>query len=161
MKKNFKESKIQEIQKGSIYSGGAMEGTEAVQFLAEKSADLEQLRSEIEERLENMESILNECQRRIPELGQIHIRSKSYWLGSIQAMIRDAGSMTTFEDTLSEIQEAKNDYMHQEDQHDDECDCVTCLARREKGGLDYDPTNDNEEFEEHENQAFRDKGLDK
>jgi hypothetical protein len=40
--------------------------------------------------------------------------------------------------------------------HHDECDCITCRARVEKGGLDYDPTNDDEEFEEHERQSFRD-----
>jgi ferredoxin len=45
--------------------------------------------------------------------------------------------------------------------HDDECDCVTCRARVEKGGLDYDPSNDDEEFEEHERQVFRDTGIDK
>ena len=40
--------------------------------------------------------------------------------------------------------------------HHDECDCIECRARTEKGGLDYDPTNDDEEFEEHERHAFRD-----
>ena len=40
--------------------------------------------------------------------------------------------------------------------HHDECDCVKCLARTEKGGLDYDPSNDDEEFEEHERQVLRD-----
>lgn len=44
---------------------------------------------------------------------------------------------------------------------DDECDCVECRARVEKGGLDYDPSNDDEEFEEHERQVFRDTGIDK
>jgi len=45
--------------------------------------------------------------------------------------------------------------------HDDECDCITCQARTEKGGLDHDPTNDDEEFEEHERQVMRDTGIDK
>lgn len=45
--------------------------------------------------------------------------------------------------------------------HHDECDCIKCLARVEKGGLEYDPSNDNEEFEEHERQVFRDKGITK
>ena len=43
--------------------------------------------------------------------------------------------------------------------HHDECDCVKCLARREKGGLDFDPSNDDAEFEEHERQVFRDLGI--
>lgn len=46
-------------------------------------------------------------------------------------------------------------------QHPDECDCIECRARVEKGGLDYDPTSDDEEFEEHERQVFRDTGIDK
>lgn len=46
-------------------------------------------------------------------------------------------------------------------QHSDECDCVECRARTEKGGLDHDPSSDDEEFEEHERQVFRDKGIDK
>lgn len=45
--------------------------------------------------------------------------------------------------------------------HPEDCDCVKCLARLEKGGLDYDPSNDDEEFEEHERQVFRDKGITK
>ena len=45
--------------------------------------------------------------------------------------------------------------------HDDECDCVACRARVEKGGLDFDPTNDDEEFEEHERQVFRDLKINK
>ena len=44
-------------------------------------------------------------------------------------------------------------------QHPDECDCIECRARVEKGGLDYDPTNDDDEFEEHERQVFRDVGI--
>lgn len=47
------------------------------------------------------------------------------------------------------------------EKHDDECDCIVCRARVEKGGLDFDPTNDDEEFEEHERQVFRDVGIDK
>ena len=47
------------------------------------------------------------------------------------------------------------------EKHDDECDCITCQARVEKGGLDHDPTSDDEEFEEHERQIFRDTGIDK
>ncbi len=46
-------------------------------------------------------------------------------------------------------------------QHPDECDCIKCRARTEKGGLDYDPTSDDEEFEEHERQVFRDVGINK
>ena len=45
--------------------------------------------------------------------------------------------------------------------HHDECDCITCRARTEKGGLDFDPSNDDEEFAEHERQVFRDKGITK
>lgn len=44
--------------------------------------------------------------------------------------------------------------------HHAECDCIKCRARTEKGGLDYDPTNDDEEFEEHERQVFRDVRID-
>lgn len=47
------------------------------------------------------------------------------------------------------------------EQHSDECDCIECQARISKGGLDYDPSNDNEEFEEHERQVFRDVEIDK
>jgi ferredoxin len=43
--------------------------------------------------------------------------------------------------------------------HHSECDCITCRARLEKGGLDHDPSNDDEEFIEHERQVFRDKGI--
>lgn len=43
--------------------------------------------------------------------------------------------------------------------HHDNCDCIKCRARVEKGGLDFDPSNDDEEFEEHERQVFRDKGI--
>ena len=43
--------------------------------------------------------------------------------------------------------------------HHSECDCIKCLARLEKGGLDHDPSNDDEEFEEHERQVFRDLGI--
>ena len=43
--------------------------------------------------------------------------------------------------------------------HPDDCDCIKCLARTEKGGLDYDPSNDDEEFEEHERQVLRDVGI--
>lgn len=42
----------------------------------------------------------------------------------------------------------------------DECDCIECRARVEKGGLDFDPSNDDEEFEEHERQVMRDTGID-
>lgn len=57
---------------------------------------------------------------------------------------------------------AKNEVLEiLKDQHDDECDCVTCRARVEKGGLDYDPSSDEEEFEEHERQVMRDTGIDK
>ena len=45
--------------------------------------------------------------------------------------------------------------------HHSKCDCITCRARVEKGGLDYDPTNDDDEFEEHERQVFRDVGITK
>ena len=47
------------------------------------------------------------------------------------------------------------------EQHDDECDCIECRARTEKGGLDYDPSSDDDEFEEHERQVMRDTGIDK
>jgi len=47
------------------------------------------------------------------------------------------------------------------EQHDDECDCITCQARTEPGGLDHDPSSDDEEFEEHERQVVRDTGIDK
>ncbi len=43
--------------------------------------------------------------------------------------------------------------------HPDECDCITCHARTEKGGLDYDPSDDSEEFERHEKEVFRDVGI--
>lgn len=43
--------------------------------------------------------------------------------------------------------------------HDDDCDCIVCLARTQPGGLDYDPSNDDAEFEEHERQVLRDKGI--
>lgn len=43
--------------------------------------------------------------------------------------------------------------------HPDDCDCITCHARTEKGGLDHDPSNDDAEFEEHERQVFRDVGI--
>ena len=57
---------------------------------------------------------------------------------------------------------AKNEVLEiLKEQHDDECDCVACRARVEKGGLDFDPTNDDEEFEEHERQVMRDTGIDK
>lgn len=57
---------------------------------------------------------------------------------------------------------AKNEVLEiLKEQHDDECDCIPCRARVEKGGLDYDPTNDDEEFEEHERQVMRDTGIDK
>lgn len=57
---------------------------------------------------------------------------------------------------------AKNEVLEiLKEQHDDECDCVTCRARVEKGGLDYDPTNDDEEFEEHERQVMRDLKINK
>ncbi len=38
---------------------------------------------------------------------------------------------------------------------DDECDCVECDARRQPGGLDYDPSNDNEEFEKNEEEIMK------
>lgn len=47
------------------------------------------------------------------------------------------------------------------DQHDDDCDCVTCQARVEKGGLDYDPSDKSEEIEQHELEVMRDTGIDK
>lgn len=47
------------------------------------------------------------------------------------------------------------------ERHDDDCDCIECRARTEKGGLDYDPSSDDEEFEEHERQVFRDVGINK
>lgn len=63
---------------------------------------------------------------------------------------------------IEEIEEAIKDLGHQdEDQHGDECDCISCLARRAPGGLDYDPTSSEDEEEEHENQVIRDKELDK
>ena len=58
------------------------------------------------------------------------------------------------EEILKENEEAKK-------QHPDECDCIKCRARTEKGGLDYDPSNDDEEFDEHERQVFRDVGINK
>jgi ferredoxin len=38
--------------------------------------------------------------------------------------------------------------------HKEDCDCVTCHARVEKGGLDFDPSNDDEEFEKHEREIL-------
>ena len=34
--------------------------------------------------------------------------------------------------------------------HPDECDCIACDARQQKGGLDHDPSNDDAKFEKHE-----------
>lgn len=39
--------------------------------------------------------------------------------------------------------------------HPDECDCVECLARRDVGGLDHDPSNDDAEFEKHEEEVMK------
>ena len=61
-----------------------------------------------------------------------------------------------YPEEISKTKKAKK-----EDQHSDECDCIECLARTGKGGLDYDPSSDDEEFEEHERQVMRDTGIDK
>lgn len=141
--------KINEIKPGSIYGGNRIiEGKDAIQFLAGKSSDLEQLREEIEERLENMESILNECQRQIPELGQIHTRARSYWLGSVGGMMRAEGSMVNFEDSIKEISDVIADLEGQEENPDAPLP-------------DIETQEDDEAFEKHEREVFRDTGLDK
>jgi hypothetical protein len=146
-KKMNKLKKLDEIKPGSIYGGNRIiKGKDAIQFLAEKSADLEQLREEIEERLENMESILNECQRQIPELGQLHTRARAYWLGAVGGMMRSEGSMVNFEDSIKEISDVIADLEGQEENAD------TPLP-------DIETAEDDEAFEEHERQVFRDVGL--
>ena len=39
--------------------------------------------------------------------------------------------------------------------HPDECDCVECEARLQPGGLEFDPTNDDAEFEKHEEEVMK------
>jgi len=39
--------------------------------------------------------------------------------------------------------------------HPDSCDCLECSARSAQGGLDHDPSNDDEEFEKHEEQVLK------
>ena len=41
--------------------------------------------------------------------------------------------------------------------HPDDCDCIECDARRQPGGLDYDPTNDDTEFEKHEEEILEER----
>ena len=85
------------------------------------------------------------------EFGELSDEEEVYLVKSIVAG-EERGYHVVYEDEI--LKEAKK-------QHPDECDCVKCQARTEKGGLDYDPTNDNEEFEEHERQVFRDVGINK
>jgi len=66
-----------------------------------------------------------------------------------------------FQEELVDLQELKKLEDKPLFYHPDECDCITCHARTEKGGLDHDPSNDDEEFEEHERQVFRDVGITK
>jgi hypothetical protein len=39
--------------------------------------------------------------------------------------------------------------------HQEDCDCIECDARRQPGGLDFDPTNDDAEFEKHEEEIMK------
>ena len=39
--------------------------------------------------------------------------------------------------------------------HPSECDCLECAARSAKGGLNYDPSNDSDEFERHEESVMK------
>ncbi len=73
-------------------------------------------------------------------------------LVKVEMPMRDVFYAVAENEVLEILKEAKK-------QHPDECDCVKCQARTEKGGLDYDPTNDDEEFAEHERQVFRDVGI--
>lgn len=39
--------------------------------------------------------------------------------------------------------------------HHSDCDCIECDAKRQPGGLDFDPANDDAEFEDHEEEVMK------
>ena len=104
-----------------------------------------------------IDGLVNESDRLIQEEGSemAYSRAKSYWLAHIKGALEGRGSMVTMDDTIKEMEEE----VESERQHSDDCDCVECSAGREKGGLDYDPSDDSDEFENHERQVLRDTGI--
>lgn len=96
----MREEKVCGIDKGTYISQGINQ--------------LETLRTEIEEKLSEVEFILNDMARNIPELRSMKSRVDAYWLSAIKGMLRSMGSMVNMDETMSEIQEALNDYIHQQ-----------------------------------------------
>ena len=107
------------------------------------------LRDEALEKLAEIEFLIKEIAG--PEdRGMAHERARAYWLSHVEANLSSEpgsfqGSMVNFEDTINDLREIIDS------EHEDDCDCVECTARREPGGLDHDPTNTDNEAEEDAN----------
>ena len=96
----MREEKVCGIDKGTYISQGINQ--------------LEKLRTEIEEKLSEVEFILSDMGQNIPELQSMKSRADAYWLSAIKGMMRSNGSMVNLDETMSEIQEALNDYVNQQ-----------------------------------------------
>ena len=84
-------------------------------YISQGINQLEELRTEIESKLEEVEFILSDMGRNIPELRMMKTRADSYWLSAIKGMLRDTGSMVNMDETMTEIQQALNDYVNQQE----------------------------------------------
>ena len=85
-------------------------------YLSQGINQLEKLRTEIEEKLSEVEFILRDMGENIPEFRGMKDRVEAYWLSAIKGMLRDSGSMVNMDETMSEIQEALTDYVNQQEQ---------------------------------------------
>lgn len=94
-------------------------GMNGRQYITEGIAQLEKLREEIEEKLGEVEFILSDLSKHVPELEFMRDRAKAYWLSAVQGMMRDSGSMVNMDDTLIEIRRAEDDWMEAEKEEKD------------------------------------------
>lgn len=80
-------------------------------YLSQGINQLEDLRREIEGKLEEVEFIINDIAQNVPELQSMKSRVDAYWLSAVKGMLRDSGSMVNMDETISEIRQALNDYV--------------------------------------------------
>ena len=100
-----------------------------------------ELRDEMMERLGEMQQIIQEIAGH-EDKGLTWERARSYWYTQIENnLMGGMFSMCDFDATMKDLKEVIDPA------HEDDCDCVECTARREPGGLDYDPSGKDNEAE--------------
>ena len=91
-------------------------GIDKETYLSQGINQLEELRTEIESKLEEVEFILKDMAENIPELRSMKERADAYWLSAVKGMMRDSGSMVNMDETMTEIRHALEDYVNQKEE---------------------------------------------